>query len=255
MAIWTPDALSSEARPLAGTCWRLVEAQHRVSTLKLVDTLAEQETLERLLEETKPPVPPECRHLDYLLSTPFRYGAPYPRGSRFRRAGFSPGVYYASEHVETALAETAFHRLLFFADSPATPWPANALELTAFQARFSTRRGLDLTRPPLLRDRAAWTDPTDYGPCQALADDARAAQVEVLRAESVRDPARRANVALLTCNAFAAPQPMARQTWRMRLDAKGARAFRDFPKGGVELPIAAFADERLAALGQVKASD
>ena len=34
---WTPAALSSEARPLSGTCWQLVEAQHRVSTLKLVD--------------------------------------------------------------------------------------------------------------------------------------------------------------------------------------------------------------------------
>ncbi len=137
-ATWTPAALSSEARPYRGICWRLVEAQHRVSTLKLVDTLAEQAALERLLEETKPPVPPECRHLHYLLATPFRYGAPYPQGSRFRRAGFTPGVYYASEHVETAVAEAAFHRLLFFADSPGTPWPANALELTAFSVPCAT---------------------------------------------------------------------------------------------------------------------
>ncbi len=28
--IWTPDALSSEARPLKGDFWRLVEAQHQV---------------------------------------------------------------------------------------------------------------------------------------------------------------------------------------------------------------------------------
>ena len=62
---------------MAGRCWRVVEAQHVVSTLKLVDTLAEQALLEDLLEETKPPVPPECRHLHYLLATPFRYGAPY----------------------------------------------------------------------------------------------------------------------------------------------------------------------------------
>ena len=69
----------------------MVEAQHRVSTLKLVDTLSEQERLEQLLDASKPPVPPECRHLDYLLATPFRYGSPYPHGSRFRRAGLSPG--------------------------------------------------------------------------------------------------------------------------------------------------------------------
>ena len=136
MPIWTPAALSSEARPLQGRCWRLVEAQHRVSTLKLVDSLAEQALLEELLETTKPPVPPECRHLHYLLATPFRYGA-YPKGSRFRRAGLTPGVYYASEAPETAVAEIAFYRLLFFAESPATPWPVNAAEFTAFAVPFA----------------------------------------------------------------------------------------------------------------------
>ncbi|HFD15188.1 MAG TPA: RES domain-containing protein, partial [Rhodospirillales bacterium] len=55
--IWTADALSSELRPWRGMGWRLVEAQHRVATLPLVDTLEEQELLERLIEETEPPVP------------------------------------------------------------------------------------------------------------------------------------------------------------------------------------------------------
>ena len=80
------DTLSSDAGALAGICWRLVEAQHRVSTLKLVDSVDEQETLEDLIQASKPSVPPECQHLHYLLSTPFRYGAAYPIGSRFRRA-------------------------------------------------------------------------------------------------------------------------------------------------------------------------
>src|SRR3954452_9062009 len=145
---WTPDALSSERRRMAGACWRVVEAQHRVSTMKLVDTLAEQSALESLVETTKPPVPPDCNHLHYLLSTPFRYGAPYPAGSRFRRAGLTPGVFYASRAVVTAIAEMAFHRLLFFADSPGTPWPAGAGDYTAFSARFRTAAGIDLTAPP-----------------------------------------------------------------------------------------------------------
>ena len=182
MPIWTPAALSSEARPLQGRCWRLVEAQHRVSTLKLVDLLAEQALLEELLETTKPPVPPECRHLHYLLATPFRYGA-YPKGSRFRRAGLTPGVYYASEAPETAVAEIAFYRLLFFAESPATPWPVNAAEFTAFAVPFAAERGLDLTLPPLAADRTTWTHPSEYEPCQALADAARAAGVNALRYE------------------------------------------------------------------------
>ena len=86
---WTPAELSSSARVAAGRAWRIVEAQHRVSTLKLVDTPEDQAFLERLIDETKPPVPPECRHLDYLLFTPFRYGN-YRHGSRFRRPGNPP---------------------------------------------------------------------------------------------------------------------------------------------------------------------
>jgi hypothetical protein len=239
---WTRDALSSEARPLEGTCWRLVEAQHRISTLKLVDTLAEQAVLEELLERTKPPVPPECRHLHYLLATPFRYGAPYPKGSRFRRAGFTPGVYYSSERVETAVAEIAFHRLLFFAESPATPWPSNALELTAFSVRIATGRALDLTKAPLSDDRDVWTHPVDYGRCHDLADTARAAGVQVIRSESARD-AGMANIALLTCLAFGVSKPTARQSWRLGISATGLRALCEYPEMRLEFPPDAFAGD------------
>lgn len=61
---WTPDALRSEARPFTDTVWRLVEAQHKVSTLKLVDTLSKQTVLEQLLDDSKPSMPHECRDLD-----------------------------------------------------------------------------------------------------------------------------------------------------------------------------------------------
>src|SRR5690606_19020711 len=130
-------------------CWRLVEAQHKVSTLKLTDTLAEQYLLEELIEETKPVIPPECRHLDFLLATPFRYDAVYPKGSRFRRAGRTPSVFYAAETSSTAVAELAFHRLLFFAESPDTPWPLNPSEYTAFGVDVASDRLLDLSQPPL----------------------------------------------------------------------------------------------------------
>lgn len=200
--------------------------------MKLVDTVEEQEVLETLLDVTKPPVPPECDHLDYLLFTPFRYGAPYPTGSRFRRPGFTPAVFYASETVASAVAEMAFHRLLFFADSPATPWPANAGEYTAFSVPYKTDAALDLMRSPLARDRALWTDRVDYTACQQLADAARSAGTEVMRYESVRDTATPpgANIAILTCRAFAARKPASRQTWRIHLGPHGARAMCDFPE-------------------------
>jgi hypothetical protein len=247
--IWTPAALSSECRTLSGLCWRVVEAQHRVSTLKLVDTLDEQALLESLIETTKPAVPPECRHLHYLLWTPFRYGSPYPRRSRFRRAGFAPGIYYASAKPATAIAEAAFHRLLFFAESPETPWPTNAAEFTAFSVPYRNVRGLDLTKPPLAPDEAAWTHVIDYQSCQALADAAREATIALIRYRSVRDPDRGMNVAILTCSAFARDQPAERQTWRIQFGPSGARAVCEFPEGRLEFTRAAFAaDPRIAAL-------
>jgi hypothetical protein len=205
--------------------------------------------LEKLVEATKPVLPPDCRHLDYLLSTPFRYGADYPKGSRFRKAGRTLGVFYASEHVRTAVAEIAFYRLLFFAESPNTPWPSDAAEYTAFSAAIATRRAIDLCKAPFSADRALWTDPLRYGPCQDLADQARAANIELIRTESVRDPERRANLAVLSCSAFAEPRPIERQTWRMRLGPSGVQAICEFPVDGIGFGRDTFvADPRIAAL-------
>ena len=246
---WTPAALSSERRRLSGLAWRAVEAQHRVSTMKIVDTLDEQALLEDLLEATKPPVPAECRHLHYLLATPFRYGAVYPKGSRFRRAGRTLGVYYGAEEVETAVAEMAFYRLLFFAESPDTPWPLDAAEYTAFSAAVETNRAIDLTVPPFVAHRSIWTYPINYEPCQALADAARSGNVSVIRYESVRDPKHRVNLAVLVCAAFADDAPVDRQSWRIRLAPTGVVAICEFPHKGLEFPPATFAaDPRIASM-------
>lgn len=70
---WTPLAVSSEARAWRGSTWRIVEAQHVASTMKIVDSAAEQEALESLLEAGKPALPDATSGLDYLLATPFRY--------------------------------------------------------------------------------------------------------------------------------------------------------------------------------------
>jgi len=245
--IWTPGALASEAHAWRGFGWRLVEAQHHVSTLSLVDSLDEQELLEEIIERTKPSLPEECRHLDYLLAAPFRYGAPYPRGSRFRRAGLTPGVFYASAHEDTAVAETVFWRLLFFAESPGLPWPASASEYTAIRVEAATPLALDLTRPPL--EHAAWTHPTEYEPCQQLADAAREAGIELISYRSARDPSDGTNLALLACAAFAAHAPTERRTWRIAFGDNGASAICEFPRMRLGFFPAVFAsDPRIAAL-------
>lgn len=246
---WTHDALPSEFRFFAGRCWRAVEAQARVSTLKLSNTLAEQAVLEDLAENTKPSIPPECRHLHYLLFTPFRYPAERKNGSRFRRPGASTGVFYASEKVETAMAEVAFYRLLFFAESPSTPWPTNADEYTAFSVMIETRRLLDLTASPLSADAPLWTSPDAYGACQAFADTARQAGASVIRYRSVRDPGHGANFALLDCAAFVGRTFLETQTWRVGFSTTGVRALCSYPFQAIEYGRGAFAgDPRIAAL-------
>jgi hypothetical protein len=250
---WTPAALSSDVRILAGICWRLVEAQHHVSTLKLVDSVAEQEFLEELIESTKPPLPSECRGLHYLLSTPFRYGAVYPAGSRFRRAGMSEGVFYASEKSQTAVAEMTFYRLLFFAESPDTPWPSNPAEYTAFSVKYATKRAIDLSKAKYGAERAKWTHLTDYSHCQAFADTARAAKVELIRYASVRDPRRGMNLAILSCRAFANSKPIDQQTWRIRLSDAGAQAICEAPRSGITFDRSTFAaDPRIAKLRRIR---
>ncbi|RAI40751.1 RES family NAD+ phosphorylase [Rhodoplanes roseus] len=247
-SIWTPAALSSDAGPLAGTAWRLVEAQHHVSTLKLVDSVDEQDLLERLIEETKPVVPPECRGLHYLLYTPFRYGT-YPKGSRFRRAGATGGVFYAAETPNTAVAETAFYRLLFFAESPATPWPANPAEFTAFSVDHATDRAIDLGAARYAGEQACLMHPTDYTPCQDIADAARTAGIDVIRYISVRDPSHRANLAILSCRAFAQPRPGHQQTWRLRVSDTGVHAVCEAPVARITFDRRCFAvDPRIAAM-------
>jgi hypothetical protein len=245
---WTAAALASSAAPLRGRLWRIVEAQAKVSTMKLTDTLGEQAALERVIEQTKPKIPVECEHLGYLLFTPFRY-TPYPFDSRFRRAASRDGVFYASEEPDTAIAEAAFYRLLFFAESPATPWPSGAAEHTVFAVEIATAKAIDLTRPPLAGNRAAWTHLTDYSACLDLADTARAAAIEAIRYESVRDPQHRANVALLTCKTFARSDPVVRQTWHLHIGRAGVRAVCEAPARSLAFGPETFtADPRLTPL-------
>jgi len=223
--MWTASALACEARAARGVGWRAVEAQHQAATRRLTDSDDEQRVLEEVLESTKPPYPPGCEKLHYLLKTPFRYGAPRPHGSRFRPAGPGEGAFYAAEAVRTALAETAFYRLLFFEAMAQPRYPTRPVPLTVFAARYRSGQCLDLTRPPLTADRAWWTDPCDYTHTQALAQRAREAGIQVIRYESVRDPQRGANLALLTPAAFAAARPVREQSWHMMVRAEEVTAW------------------------------
>ena len=228
-SIWTPAELLSKATSLSGNCWRVVEAQHRASTMKITDTLEEQEILEKIIEDTKPPVPPGCEGLDFLLMTPFRYSAQNPFGTRFRRANAPDGVFYAAEHSSTAIAEMAFYRLLFFAESPQIPWPQNPGEYTAFATEFGSKQGLDLTVRPFAGNDLLYHF-VDYSFSQLLAERAREAGITVLKYTSVRDPDRKPNLAILSPTAFAKTGLVDRESWKLHLDSNGARASCEAPR-------------------------
>lgn len=223
LPIWTPTALASEARRASGRFWRMVEAQHVISTAALVDTQEEQILLEELLEKSKPPIPANAAHLDYLLAAPFRYLSPV--STRFRRVG-EPGVFCAAEHVSTAAAELGFWRWRFLVDAPALE-SLGPVTHTAFGVQVDAR-AIDLRKPPFDRDAAHWMHPTDYSVTQTLAAAARSAELQAIRYASVRDPDHGGCLAILDPAGFSEPRHhSATQTWHLHVTRARAVWVRD----------------------------
>jgi len=192
-----------------------VEAQHVVATRALVDTLGEQEVLEALLEESKPPVPAACADLDYLLYTPFRY-PPSHYGSRFR-SYTDPGVWYGAEAIRTSCAELGYWRWRFVTDSRGLA-RLDGVAHTIYQA-VARGPAVDLREPPFERDAPRWHHPSDYSACQALARTARTAEVRIIRYASVRDPEHGPCAAVLDGRAFVGTGGVRRrQSWFLSVD-------------------------------------
>ena len=225
--MWMASALESELGAWRGTVWRVVEAQHRISTNRIAASRTEQEQLERLAEAVKPELPPAARGLHYLLAAPLRYGHRQP--SRFRSADERLGIFYASEAEETAVAEAAYWRLKFFSRSPGFVPPVTTSEHSSFSVKVDTTHALDLTRDPLAADRERWTAPDDYSACQDLAREARIAGTELIRTISARDAEARCNIVVLNPAAFAAKAPKMGRTWHLRFEAGRLVALAAFP--------------------------
>ncbi len=205
---WTPRAVASETFRLRRKLWRAVEAQHIASTLRLVASADEQLALERVLEASKPPLPPGTAKLHYLLSTPFRYPSPF--GSRFR-APTEPGVWYGAEALRSACAELGYWRWRFLTDSGALESLGPSPQ-TVFQAQVDTR-AVDLTRAPFKRDQDLWGHRSDYSATQEFGRVAREAGTGAIRYASVRDPEHGGAVAVLRPEVFKPTRPTAQAIW------------------------------------------
>ena len=208
---WTPHAVWSDAADWQAAIWRMVEAQHTAATMKIVDSHEEQDILETLIEGAKPVSPVQGLGLHYLLASPFRYPPRHPGGSRFR-APTDPGVFYGAGSVHTAAAELGYWRWRFLRDAV----DLEILDPVAHTAFKTKVRGkaVDLRRPPFDRDASSWLDPASYQATQAFGRQARAAGIDAIIYQSVRDPRPGWCAAILDAATFARPRPEpAQQTW------------------------------------------
>lgn len=210
-----------------GLVWRVVESQNRISSDRLVDDPEDQPLLEELIEEVKPPIPDEARHLPKLLATPFRYW--HDVASRFRRANEKPGILYTSELESTAIAEKAYYRLKFLSRSPDAMPSKNIIEHTSFTVLTSATRTLDLTAQPFVQWQSDWTHPNDYTACQEFAAEARQIRTQEIRYESVRDPAANANLAIFDPAVVDGDSLKIMRSWHFRFEGGKLTAYAAFP--------------------------
>lgn len=214
-AEWPPEWLQTETRRItAPKVWRGVESQYASATTLLVDSLAEHELLEQMLEDSKPSAPElRARTKHFLLLTPFRYT---PRhDSRFRQAGHGRhGLWYGARQLEAACAEVAYWRRRFILDSAGLA-DARLVTHHTFFAAALRGSGIDLTAPPWNRYAADWMHPSDYRATHRLSVAAEGAGLEMIQYASVRAPGG-VCVAVFTPRALVEPRgglDATRQTW------------------------------------------
>ncbi len=212
MDIWQACKADVSHRALSGKLIRVVESQEQVATNHIVDSLAEQQLLERLLESNKPALPKEHADLHYLLATPFRY-PPLKFGSRFGKKS-EPSLLYASKDIATALAETAYYRFIFWAGvKTQAPTKKFLTQHTAWGAQYYSRKGIALHQAPFDHYRQVLTSLDDYRATQALGQDLRAIGTEVIEFESARTAGLGINIALFNAKAFTSAGPTFQQQW------------------------------------------
>ena len=209
--LWKKCGGETNIRRLTAKPWRAVEAQHKVVTRKLVESLEEQLILEELLESNKPEYSNEIDNkLHYLLSTPFRY-PPLKHGSRYGTRQ-QRGIWYGSVKIKTALSEVAYYRFLFLQGSEAELGEVYA-DFTLFKSSVKTQKGVDLTREPFLKHKTKLTHFSNYELSQELGNRMRENGVQAIRCFSARDKDNGINIAVFNSTAFDQNSPLEFEHW------------------------------------------
>jgi RES domain len=180
---WDPIWIQDPAADLSMRAFRMVETQYVAATMRLVDSSDEQDLLERMLEASKPELPPEAHGLHYLLAAPFRYRP--QTESRFRSVNL-PGVWYGADDPYCACAEIAYWRQRFLLDSVGLMKQHLSTAHSLYQATVNGR-AVDLLSPPWSQAQALWQHHSHYIETQKLGKLVRdSTDVKWIRYGSVR---------------------------------------------------------------------
>lgn len=175
-------------------CWRLVSS--RFPPAGLFDRVSDPQDLEavfyiegltndRLREEAGVlSLVPPAERVAGPGTTPIMAAFTHrnPAGSRFTDGAY--GVYYAAHSIDTAIAETRFHRQRFLA---MTDEPPLEIDMRAYASDIAAElhdlRGAHAAMPDIFDP-----DPARYSSAQALARGLRADDSNGIVYDSVRDP-------------------------------------------------------------------
>lgn len=193
--------------------YRIVETQEYAATTELVDNLDEQHLLEEMLDEVKPPYREYSEQLHYLISTPFRY-PPLLHGSRFGSITM-PSYFYASENIDTMLAECAYYRFVFLAGM-AVPYEKKAItsEHMSFSVNIRSNAMADLTKIKSKEITEAITSKNNYLFSQQLGKLLIEQKgFDTIRFLSARDADRGVNIAVKSPEQITSKQPKETINW------------------------------------------
>ena len=239
--IWSACDEQIKTVRLEGELVRVVESQEQIATNKIVDDLNEQAILEGLLENTKPPIPASAQHLHYLLYTPFRY-PPLKYGSRFG-ARFESSLFYSSRNLPTALAETAYYRLLFWTGMSEPPSSGQlTTQHTAFTVTIMAEQGLQLQSPPFSQYQQKLTNKSSYTETQLLGSAMRENGVEAFEYLSARNENEGLNIALFTPDVIQDTAPTTTVNLICKTDGEGVM-FIDDNKDVYQYAMSSFTED------------
>lgn len=198
-------------KPLRGKVFRVAESQQKVATNTLVDTLAEQQLLEEMLDRVKPRIPQDCEKFDYLIYTPFRY-PPLQHGSRFGKKTHA-SIFYGSKNIEAAFAELAYYRFVYYDGMIIAPKKKQKVtQHASFNVDLKTELGVTLNELPFNKHRNKISSPLSYRTSQGIGEEMREKGVQAFTYYSARAPDQ-VNVGIFSCKAIANRMPNILQHW------------------------------------------